>query len=202
MAATYTLKVAGDQPPSKSDWRNSRIFGTEQCTGSTFLSEHHVVNSCHLFSYCARVEGALAFNMLLQTPSEDLSPAVTRPTVAGGEDRDARFGPVTETGDPSCLGGAPVNRCRDCITMETMFFPARRGLPTVACVPAGGLSVVLKESEGLVEKHRGEPLANRVREHPGPEGCSSLSRRTRGGNGSIPLRQRDPPLPCRRCPRF
>ena len=199
-------RVAGARPPSRSDWRNSKIFGTEQCTGSSALSEHHAVNSCHLFSCCARVEGALAFSMVLQTSSEHsvssgLGPAAARPIAVGNEGRDARSCPVTVTGDPSCREGAVVNCCRACAAVETMFSLARRGLPTAVCDPAGGPSVASEISEGLVERHRGDPLANRGREHPDPEGCSPLSRRTTGGNGSTPLWQRDPPLPCRRRPR-
>ena len=156
MAATYTLRVAGDRPPASSDWRNSKIIGTEQCTGSSALSEHHAVNSCHLFSYCARVEGALAFSMVLQTSSEHsvssgLGPAAARPIAAGNEGRDARSGPVTEIEDPSCREGA-TELLQSLRSSGNHVLPGQKGLatdwPTAVCDPAGGPYVASEKSKG------------------------------------------------------
>ncbi|XP_030286081.1 GTPase IMAP family member 4-like [Sparus aurata] len=134
--------------------------------------------------------------------SSGSGPAVAKPRAAGDEGRDARPGPLTETGDPSCGGDATLSRGTACAAEETMSSLARRGLPIAACGPAGGPSAVFGESEASVERHREDLLANRGREHPGPEGWPPLSMRTRGSNGSNPLCQRDPPLPCRGHPRY
>lgn len=96
----YTFSVAGDRPSCRSDCRNSSTLGTEKLTGSSPLSKHHAENNFHLFSYWTLVEGALAFNTVLQTASVQLvssgsGPAVTRPIAADGEGRDAKFGPLT-----------------------------------------------------------------------------------------------------------
>ena len=98
MAATYTLRVAGDCLPFRSDYRNSKIFETVQYTESSPLSEHQTENSCHLFSHCIQVEGALALSMECWTVSEHSvscgsGPAVAKPSAASDEGRDARSGP-------------------------------------------------------------------------------------------------------------
>ena len=124
-----------------------------------------------------------------------LSPAVAKPKAADDEGRDAQIWPPTETGDPSCQGDATVSCGRACVAEETMPSLGRRGKSIAACGPVGGPSAVLDQSEGSVESYKEEPLANCGREHPGPEGWPPLSRRTRGGNGSTPLWQLDPPLP-------
>lgn len=46
---------------------NSTIVGTGQGTWSSFMSEHQVENSCHLFTHGAWVDSALACRIVLWT---------------------------------------------------------------------------------------------------------------------------------------
>lgn len=69
MVATYTFRGQDTRPLSKRDHKNPRMVGTEQRTGSSFLSEHKAENSFHLFSYCTQVDGVLVFRRVIRTES-------------------------------------------------------------------------------------------------------------------------------------
>lgn len=111
IAATYTFNVGGARPPSRRDWRKSRIVGTGQCTGSTPFAAHHSENSPHLFSYWRRVDGALAFAIVRLTDSVQVlnhgsgPPAATH-RAGGAPDWGAKSAPPVGTEDLSCREGA------------------------------------------------------------------------------------------------
>jgi len=74
------------------------MVATEQCPGFSALPKHQWEKSFHLHSYCARVDGALAFRIVSLTDAEKalnsgLGPAEAKPRAGGGEGRDARSDP-------------------------------------------------------------------------------------------------------------
>ncbi len=87
-----------DRPLSRRNCRNSRIVGTEQCTGFSLWPSHHSENNFHLLSYCSRVEEALAFKMVCLTGSTQLlssgsGPPAAKHTAGGVEDWGAEIRP-------------------------------------------------------------------------------------------------------------
>ena len=86
-------------------------MATGQRTVSTAFLLHQSENSSHLFSYCALVDGALAFRMVFLTVAvQNLSggsgPAVAKPRAGGGGGLGAKSDPQVVIGGPSCRGGA------------------------------------------------------------------------------------------------
>ena len=141
-------------------------MATGQRTVSTAFLLHQSENSSHLFSYCALVDGALAFRMVFLTVAvQNLSggsgPAVAKPRAGGGGGLGAKSDPPVVIGGPFCRGGAMESCNRACAAVETRVSLAKRGPPKVACEAAGAPSEVWEDSVAAVGKHTEDSVASR-----------------------------------------